>query len=82
LCLRGFVRAVLTARLRSVYAIRCIWGSLHLRSASPSGSAAWPAPIAVFVTTNFVHVPYEEAQMRREFGAVCDNYVVHVRRGL
>jgi protein-S-isoprenylcysteine O-methyltransferase Ste14 len=53
-----------------------------LRSASPSGSAAWPAPIAVFVTTNFVHVPYEEAQMRREFGAVCDNYVVHVRRGL
>ena len=42
----------------------------------------WPAPIAVFVTTNFVHVPYEEAQMRREFGAVCDNYVVHVRRGL
>jgi hypothetical protein len=33
---------------------------------------AWPmflAPIAVFATTNFVHIPFEEAKMRRQFGA-------------
>ena len=34
---------------------------------------AWPmflAPIAVFVTTNWVHIPFEEAKMRRQFGRV------------
>jgi len=45
----------------------------------------WPmflAPIAVFLTTNFVHIPFEEAKMRRQFGAACDEYVARVRRWL
>jgi protein-S-isoprenylcysteine O-methyltransferase Ste14 len=44
---------------------------------------AWPmflAPIAVFVTTNWVHIPFEEAKMRRQFGAEYDAYVHRVRR--
>jgi protein-S-isoprenylcysteine O-methyltransferase Ste14 len=43
---------------------------------------AWPmflAPIAVFVTTNWVHIPLEEAKMRRQFGEF-DSYVSRVRR--
>ena len=46
---------------------------------------AWPmflAPIAVFITTNFVHIPFEEAKMRRQFGAAYDDYVAQVRRWL
>ncbi|MCA6126215.1 isoprenylcysteine carboxylmethyltransferase family protein [Bradyrhizobium sp. WSM 1704] len=46
---------------------------------------AWPmfiAPIAVFATTNWVHIPFEEAKMRRQFGAAYDDYVVRVRRWL
>ena len=46
-------------------------------------NGAWPmllAPIAVVVTFNFVHIPYEEAAMRREFGADFDNYARRVRR--
>ena len=42
---------------------------------------SWPmfvAPIAVFATANFVHIPYEEAKMRRQYGAAYDDYV---RRG-
>ena len=45
----------------------------------------WPmilAPIAVFLTTNFVHIPFEEAKMRRQFGAAYEDYVVRVRRWL
>jgi len=44
---------------------------------------AWPmfgAPIALFATVNCVHIPFEEAKMRRQFGAVYDNYVARVRR--
>jgi protein-S-isoprenylcysteine O-methyltransferase Ste14 len=46
---------------------------------------SWPmlaAPIAVFLTANFVHIPYEEAKMRRQFGAEYDAYVGRVRRWL
>jgi protein-S-isoprenylcysteine O-methyltransferase Ste14 len=37
----------------------------------------WPmflAPIAVFATTNFVHIPFEETKMRRQFGAAYEDY--------
>jgi len=43
----------------------------------------WPmlaAPIALFVTANWAHVPYEEAKMRRQFGAEFDTYASRVRR--
>jgi protein-S-isoprenylcysteine O-methyltransferase Ste14 len=44
---------------------------------------AWPmfiAPVAVFATANWVHIPFEEAKMRRQFGAAYDGYVARVRR--
>jgi protein-S-isoprenylcysteine O-methyltransferase Ste14 len=44
---------------------------------------AWPmfiAPVAVFITANWVHIPFEEAKMRRQFGAAYDGYVGRVRR--
>jgi protein-S-isoprenylcysteine O-methyltransferase Ste14 len=44
---------------------------------------AWPmflAPIAVFATTNWAHIPFEEAKMRRQFGAAYAGYVAQVRR--
>ena len=44
---------------------------------------AWPmfgAPIALFATANWVHIPFEEAKMRRQFGPAYDNYVARVRR--
>jgi protein-S-isoprenylcysteine O-methyltransferase Ste14 len=37
---------------------------------------AWPmflAPIAVLATANWVHIPFEEAKMRRQFGATYDD---------
>jgi protein-S-isoprenylcysteine O-methyltransferase Ste14 len=43
----------------------------------------WPmlaAPILAFLTANFVHVPFEEAKMRRQFGAAYDAYAARVRR--
>ncbi len=46
---------------------------------------AWPmfiAPIAVFATANWIHIPFEEAKMRRQFGATYDSYVGRVRRWL
>jgi len=46
-------------------------------------NGAWPillAPIAVVVAFNFVHIPYEEAAMRRAFGADFDDYARRVRR--
>jgi protein-S-isoprenylcysteine O-methyltransferase Ste14 len=46
---------------------------------------AWPmfaAPIAVFTTATFVHIPFEEAKMRRQFGAAYDDYASSVRRWL
>jgi len=42
---------------------------------------AWPmfgASVALFATANWVHIPFEEAKMRRQFGAVYDNYVARV----
>ena len=44
---------------------------------------AWPmflAPLATFATANFVHIPFEEAKMRRQFGAEFDAYCAKVRR--
>jgi protein-S-isoprenylcysteine O-methyltransferase Ste14 len=44
---------------------------------------AWPmflAPIATFATANWVHVPFEEAKMRNQFGEAFDAYVRKVRR--
>src|SRR5277367_5295711 len=44
---------------------------------------SWPflmVPIAVFATANWVHIPFEEAKMRRQFGATYDEYVRRVRR--
>ncbi len=44
---------------------------------------AWPmflAPIAVFATVNWVHIPFEEAKMRRQFGAAYDDYTAQARR--
>jgi protein-S-isoprenylcysteine O-methyltransferase Ste14 len=38
------------------------------------------APILVFLTANFVHIPFEEAKMRRQFGAAYDGYAARVRR--
>jgi protein-S-isoprenylcysteine O-methyltransferase Ste14 len=43
---------------------------------------AWPmfiAPLAAFATVNWVHIPFEEAKMRRQFGAAYDDYVARVR---
>lgn len=43
----------------------------------------WPmfiAPVAVFATANSVHIPFEEAKMRRQFQAEYDDYVARVRR--
>jgi protein-S-isoprenylcysteine O-methyltransferase Ste14 len=44
---------------------------------------AWPmflAPIAAFATANWVHIPFEEAKMRRQFGEAYDDYTRRVRR--
>jgi len=46
---------------------------------------AWPmfiAPVAVFAVANWVHIPFEEAKMRRQFGAAYDDYIAQVRRWL
>jgi protein-S-isoprenylcysteine O-methyltransferase Ste14 len=45
--------------------------------------AAWPmflAPLAMFATANWMHIPFEEAKIRRQFGAAFDDYVHKVRR--
>ena len=46
---------------------------------------AWPmflAPVAVFATANWVHIPFEEAKMRRQFGPQFEAYTSRVRRWL
>ena len=46
---------------------------------------AWPflaVPLALFATTNFVHIPFEEAKLRRLFGPEYDRYASRVRRWL
>jgi protein-S-isoprenylcysteine O-methyltransferase Ste14 len=43
----------------------------------------WPmflAPIATWTTVNWVHVPFEEAKMGRQFGADFEAYTLKVRR--
>lgn len=39
-------------------------------------------PFAVFATANWVHIPFEEAKMRRQFGPAFDAYARNVRRWL
>lgn len=44
---------------------------------------SWPmflAPLASFVTSDWIHIPFEEAKMRRQFGGAFDAYVGRVRR--
>jgi protein-S-isoprenylcysteine O-methyltransferase Ste14 len=44
---------------------------------------AWPmllVPVAIFATVNWSHIPFEEAKMRRQFGAEFDAYCGKVRR--
>jgi protein-S-isoprenylcysteine O-methyltransferase Ste14 len=44
---------------------------------------AWPmflAPIATFATANWVHIPFEEQNMRRQFGEEFAAYCGRVRR--
>lgn len=46
---------------------------------------AWPmflVPVAMFATANWVHIPFEEAKMHRQFGRAFDDYVRAVRRWL
>ena len=40
------------------------------------------APLASFATSNWVHIPYEEAKMRRQFPEAFDAYCARVRRWL
>jgi len=37
-------------------------------------------PLLIFATANWVHIPFEEAKMRRQFGASFDDYTAKVRR--
>jgi protein-S-isoprenylcysteine O-methyltransferase Ste14 len=37
-------------------------------------------PLLVFATANWVHIPFEEAKMRRQFGITFDEYIHRVRR--
>jgi protein-S-isoprenylcysteine O-methyltransferase Ste14 len=37
-------------------------------------------PLLVFATANWVHIPFEEAKMSRQFGASFDDYTRRVRR--
>ena len=37
-------------------------------------------PVLVFMTANWVHIPFEEAKMCRQFGAEFDTYTSQVRR--
>jgi len=46
---------------------------------------AWPmfiAPIAVFATANWAHIPFEEAKMLHQFGPTYQDYLNQVRRWL
>jgi protein-S-isoprenylcysteine O-methyltransferase Ste14 len=37
-------------------------------------------PVLLFATANWVHIPFEEAKMRRQFGATFSAYTSQVRR--
>ena len=44
---------------------------------------AWPmllVPVAILATVSLVHIPFEEAKMRRQFGSAFDAYAARVRR--
>jgi hypothetical protein len=43
---------------------------------------AYDLPIALFATANWVHIPFEEAKMSRQFGAAYDDYVARVWRSI
>ncbi len=48
-------------------------------------AGSWPmlaAPVLVFLTANHVHIPFEEAKLRRQFGEAFDAYARRVRRWL
>ncbi len=54
---------------------------LSLGVAVASGALAmFAAPVLIFATANWVHIPFEEAKMRRQFGAAFDDYTRRVRR--
>jgi len=59
---------------------------LGLVMATLSGAfwaGAWPMfvpPIAIFATANWIHIPFEEEKMRRQFGDAFDAYAREVRR--
>lgn len=38
------------------------------------------APLLVFATANWIHIPFEEAKMRRQFGPAFDDYARTVGR--
>ena len=38
------------------------------------------SPLLVFATANWIHIPFEEAKMRRQFGPAFDDYARNVRR--
>ena len=40
----------------------------------------YAVPAIVFAICNWVHIPFEEAKMRRQFGAAFDDYTKKVRR--
>lgn len=42
--------------------------------------AVFAAPFLTFVTINWLHIPFEEAKMRRQFGEAFDSYTRAVRR--
>jgi protein-S-isoprenylcysteine O-methyltransferase Ste14 len=37
-------------------------------------------PVLVFATTNWIHIPFEEAKMRRQFGSAFERYAKQTRR--
>ena len=37
-------------------------------------------PALMFATANWVHIPFEEAKMRRQFGSTYDDFTLRVRR--
>jgi protein-S-isoprenylcysteine O-methyltransferase Ste14 len=39
-------------------------------------------PVFLFATSNWVHIPFEEAKMQRQFGQAFDTYTHNVRRWL
>jgi protein-S-isoprenylcysteine O-methyltransferase Ste14 len=46
-------------------------------------AGVWPmflAPIATFATANWVHIPFEEAKMRRQFNSDFESYARKARR--